>query len=183
MKVLIIVFGLVGIGLLTGGVIAFQDTKQLVDVAVEVPGTVVDLTSSSSDGSTTYSPVYEYEFAGQTYRHETSVSTSSQPSIGETTTLLVDPDDPTEVKPDTFLDKWFLATILGGLGVLFGGLSVVFMVVGVARRGGGDSFAAASSSWDSDEAASDAPAPSTATMAADDGGDDDDAPSTSGPFL
>ncbi len=146
-RILPIIFGLVGLGLLIAGGIATQHTRNLLAVAEEVPGVVVDYTTSTSDGSSTYSPVYEYEFEGRTYRHERSVSSSGRPTMGDTTTMLIDPEDPSTAKSNTFLDKWFLTTLLGGMGALFSVLAIIFTVV-ILTSGRSGSFAASSASWD-----------------------------------
>ncbi len=185
-RLLPIVFAVVGFGLLAGGAIAYQDTRSLLDVAVEVPGRIVDITTSTSDGDTTYSPVYEYEVDGQSYRHESSVSSSSRPTIGETETMLIDPSDPDEAKADTFMDKWFLATLLGGLGAVFAGISTIILIVAVAGR---RSAAHAESTSNPDlglptDRRSTAATTASATSAAHDPiAGDDDRPANRGPFL
>jgi hypothetical protein len=196
-RILPLVFGLVGLGLLVGAGFTATNTRNLLAVAEEVPGVVVDYTTSTSDGSTTYSPVYEYEFEGRTYRHETNVSTSGRPTVGETETILVDPADPSEAMPDTFMDKWFLPVLLGGMGILFTGIAVLVVVVSVVK--GGISRAASALEDAMQERAtamgvttSDASAPASHTVAATTAGHDDhdpfvddDEPKTthSGPFL
>lgn len=136
MKLFVTIFALTGIGMLIGGGIAARDTMQLREVAKPVPGKVVSVESSTSDGSTTYAPVYEFEVDGEKRRHTATVSSSSYPEIGSTQTLLVDPNDPSEVKPDSFMGQWFIATLLGGMGILFTGIALVVGIVlaSVRRR-------------------------------------------------
>lgn len=114
-----LIFLLVGVGLLVGGWFPTKSTLDLRANGDRVDATVVGTDVSSDSDGTTYAPIYEYEVDGQVRRHTRSVSSSSRPQIGEHELLLVDPADPDRVKADTFLDKWFLTTLLGGMGALF----------------------------------------------------------------
>jgi len=80
---------------------------------LEVQGTVVRLESSTSDGSTTYSPVYSYTVDGKKYEYE-SVNSSSIPShqVGESTTLLYDPNNPEKARANSFWEMWLLPCIM-----------------------------------------------------------------------
>ncbi len=80
---------------------------------IEVQGTVVRLESSTSDGSTTYSPVYSYIFEGQQYEYE-SVNSSNPPAneVGDVETLLVDPNKPNKARQNSFWELWLLPAIL-----------------------------------------------------------------------
>ena len=81
---------------------------------IEVPGTVVRLESShSSEGGTTYSPVFSYTVDGQQYEYE-SVNSSSPPSneVGDVETLLVDPSKPSKARQNSFWELWLLPCIL-----------------------------------------------------------------------
>jgi hypothetical protein len=80
---------------------------------IEVEGTVVRLESSTSDGSTTYSPVYSYTVDGKKYEYE-SVNSSSIPSheVGESTTLLYDPNNPEKARANSFWELWLLPCIM-----------------------------------------------------------------------
>ena len=80
---------------------------------IEVPGTVVRLESSTSDGSTTYSPVFEYTYNAQKYEYE-SVNSSSPPAnqVGDVETLLVNPNNPNKARQNSFWELWLLPCIL-----------------------------------------------------------------------
>ncbi|CAG1000704.1 hypothetical protein ANAEL_02937 [Anaerolineales bacterium] len=81
---------------------------------VEVQGTVVRLeSSSSSEGGTTYSPVFSYTVDGRQYEYE-SVNSSNPPSnkVGDVETLLVDPNDPGKARQNSFWELWLLPCIL-----------------------------------------------------------------------
>ncbi|MBE0670215.1 MAG: DUF3592 domain-containing protein [Anaerolineales bacterium] len=80
---------------------------------IEVQGTVVRLESSTSDGSTTYSPVFSYTFEGQQYEYE-SVNSSNPPAneVGDVETLLVNPNNPGKARQNSFWELWLLPVIL-----------------------------------------------------------------------
>lgn len=80
----------------------------------EVEGTVVRLVEvSDADGGTTYSPVFSYRVDGQQFEYE-SVNSSSPPSkqVGEVTTLLIDPDDNSRARENSFWELWLLPAVL-----------------------------------------------------------------------
>lgn len=80
---------------------------------IEVQGTVVRLESSTSDGSTTYSPVFSYTYEGQEYEYE-SVNSSYPPAneVGDVETLLVNPNNPSKARQNSFWELWLLPIIL-----------------------------------------------------------------------
>jgi hypothetical protein len=120
MKVFSIVFLLIGLTMLGIGGWLANESRELRDTGDRVPAVIVSSDSSTdSEGDTTYSPVYAFTYRGEERTHTSSVSSSSQPTIGEAETLYVDPDDPTTVKADSFMDMWFLPALLGGMGIVF----------------------------------------------------------------
>jgi hypothetical protein len=80
---------------------------------VEVQGTVVRLESHSSDGVSTYSPVFSYTIDGQQYEYE-SVNSSSPPThqVGDVETLLYLPNNPEKARQNSFWELWLLPIIL-----------------------------------------------------------------------
>ena len=93
---------------------------------IEVQGTVVRLeSSSSSEGGTTYSPVFSYTVDGQQYEYE-SVNSSSPPSneVGDVETLLYDPDNPGKARQNSFWELWLLPCILCPVSFLMIALSI-----------------------------------------------------------
>ena len=105
------VFAFIGAIMLIATVVMFIGNQRVASHGVRVSGKVV------SDPS---QPVIEYEFQGEIHTHYSTVS-SDPPSyhIGEEVSILVDPDDPSHVIVDTFMERWFLITLFGGLGMLF----------------------------------------------------------------
>jgi hypothetical protein len=92
---------------------------------IEVQGTVVRLESSHSDGSTTYSPVFSYTYDDQKYEYE-SVNSSNPPSneVGDVETLLVNPNDPSKARQNSFWELWLLPCILCPVSLMMIGLSI-----------------------------------------------------------
>ena len=93
---------------------------------VEVQGTVIRLEeSTSSEGGTTYSPVFSYTVDGQQYEYE-SVNSSSPPSneVGDVETLLYDPNNPDRARQNSFWELWLLPCILFPISILMVLLSI-----------------------------------------------------------
>jgi hypothetical protein len=93
---------------------------------VEVPGTVVRLESShSSEGGTTYSPVFSYTYDDQKYEYE-SVNSSNPPSneVGDVETLLVNPNNPSKARQNSFWELWLLPCIMCPISGVMIALSV-----------------------------------------------------------
>lgn len=84
----------------------------------EVQGTVVRLESSTSDGSTSYSPVFRYTFDGKEYEYE-SVNSTNPPAneVGDVETLLVNPNNPSKARQNSFWELWLLPCILCPMSV------------------------------------------------------------------
>lgn len=93
---------------------------------VEVQGTVVRLeSSSSSEGGTTYSPVFSYTVDGRQYEYE-SVNSSYPPAnkVGDVETLLYVPDRPDKARQNSFWELWLLPLILCPVSILMLALSI-----------------------------------------------------------
>lgn len=92
--VFLLLFGASFVG---AGVFAIQSNK--IDPSwTRVTGEIVDSSSRTSDGSTTYSPVVKYEVSGQSYRVASNMGSSSYPKIGGTREIAYDPSRPNESK-------------------------------------------------------------------------------------
>lgn len=105
--------------------------------AILVKGKVIDYdsyVSTDDDGSSTtmFRPTFEYAYAGKTYTHVSSTSSSSpEYEISEMVDVLVDPDEPQEILIDNFWERWFLPVLLGFMGTMFAGMGyLVFRILG-----------------------------------------------------
>src|SRR5688572_25781995 len=120
-RVVGIIFTIAGFLLLSlAFIFGFRDYR-FATTAIPVTGKVVRIEKRQSSGETQmYAPVVTYVFAGTTREYLTDISSSSPGfAVGDNVELLVNPGDPTEVRLNSFLDRWFVVTLLGGLGLVF----------------------------------------------------------------
>lgn len=131
-----LIFMSIGIVLLVVAGYFVYDHQQFEKTAVTVTGTVVDFHSyiSTSDNSSTtmYSPIFEYEYEGKKYTYvSTSGSNVKEYEVDERIDIMVNPENPTDVLVNSFMEKWFVPALLGFMGTLFTGLGyVAFAVMG-----------------------------------------------------
>ncbi len=127
------------IGMVMLGVVFYllYTHQQFEKNALTVKGTVVEFQSyesrnKNSSSTTMYTPVFEYEFKGKKYTYvSTSSSNIKEYEVGERLDILVDPENPSEVLVNSFMEKWFLPLLLGFMGALFTGLGyLAFAVLG-----------------------------------------------------
>ncbi len=113
-----LLFGVIFAG---GGIFAL--TSNNVDSSwTRVSGKVVRSSSSTSDGSTTYTPVVEYSADGKSYEVTGSIGTSSHPSIGSSREVAYNPEHPDQGKViESAGAMWFvyLFPIIGILTILY----------------------------------------------------------------
>lgn len=84
--------------------------------AIPVIGKVTRIENNGS----MYVPVVSYMLFGVSHEYTGTVSSSSPGySIGDEVELLVNANDASDVMLNSFLDRWFVVTILGGMGLLF----------------------------------------------------------------
>lgn len=97
---------------------------------IEVQGTVVRLAEVSDADGTSYSPVFRYVVDGQVYDYE-SVNASDPPthSVGDVQALLVDPDDPSRARQNSFWELWLLPCILGPIALVMLFFSLIIPLV------------------------------------------------------
>lgn len=117
---------LLGVGLYYG-----YNSFKLATSGEKVEAVIVDMDASSSDGVTTYSPIYEYTYEGETYRYN-SVNSSNivTYSIGDRATLLVDPSNPKNARTDSFWELWLLPVILIPAALFMAVLMIFLQVIG-----------------------------------------------------
>ncbi len=136
-KIVGILFMSIGLIMLVVVIYLYNSHQQFEERAKAVKGTVTayqDYQSKNDDGSftTMYTPTFEYEFNGQSYKHVSSTSTSNKEfEIGQTVNILVDPEDPKEILVNSFMEKWFVPLLLGIMGIVFSGIGyLVFRLLG-----------------------------------------------------
>ena len=76
-------------------------------------GVVTEMDASTSDGSTSYSPVVEFQVNGQTYSFDGNVSSNTpQYHVGQSVTVRYDKDDPSNAQIDKWTERWLMPVIL-----------------------------------------------------------------------
>jgi hypothetical protein len=99
---------LFGTAFTAGGIIALRSNSIDPDWTVTA-GKVVDISRSSNDGSTTYSPVVSYQVEGRSYRAASNMSSSFQPYIGQNREVAYNPDQPEQSKiVESATTTWWL---------------------------------------------------------------------------
>ena len=111
------IFAFIGLIFLVIVTFVFISNQELANNGVVVTATVVD---------DPYQPTFEYVFEGDTLYYYSSTS-SDPPSyhLGEQVEMFVNPVNPYDTLVNTFMDRWFLIVLLGGMGAVFFGIGLV----------------------------------------------------------
>ena len=121
-------FMIIGIAMLGFAGYTVYSNYQFMESAISITGKVIEYDthySSDDDGGSTlmYSPVFEYEYEGQTYTHNSNVSSSSPDyEIDEEVEIFIHADSPGAAMVNSFMERWFLVVLLGGMGTMFAGM-------------------------------------------------------------
>lgn len=121
-----------GTAMLVLGAFLARSTRAGIRAADRVAGRVVDLVRRGRAHAPTWSPVIEYDYAGET-RTFTSTFSSRPPAWkqGDTVNVLVSPETPDEARIDSFGALWLLPLLCGGFGLI-----LLAAGVGIAATGG-----------------------------------------------
>ncbi|MBI3150609.1 MAG: DUF3592 domain-containing protein [Chloroflexi bacterium] len=125
-----IVFTLVG--LLLAAIAAFSviRTQIFLGKAQQVKGTVIRMVYSSDSDGGGYSPIFQFRtITGQTI--EVADNLRSNPPMfreGQIVDMLYDPSNPHSARVKKWLSLYFVPLLLGGMGIIFGGIGVVFLI-------------------------------------------------------
>lgn len=124
---------LVGVALLVSAVLVARDSWSLRGKDTKVSATIVEIESPPDGGR---HPIYEFEYEGETYRHESPVSTATRRTdVGEERELYIDPDDPEKAKETGFIAMWFATIMLTAFGVaLLVAALVTWVIMRIVRR-------------------------------------------------
>jgi len=96
----------------------------------EVTGTVIGINTcannggSSNSGGTTYSATVEYEVDGQTYQYTGNSCSSFKPTVGNESTVLYDPEEPSVGANGNFAGLWLVPIIAIGLSIIICGVGI-----------------------------------------------------------
>ena len=138
-----VVFLVLGLALLGGSGFAIWSEVNFRRGAVETDGLVVEmLTRSSRDRdrrttSYTYVPVFVFTLPDGTKRRVEGGVSSNPPccTVGESVRIRYRPEAPERAQMTGFMESWFVATLLGGMGLVF--TLIGGAVLRVAGPGGG----------------------------------------------
>lgn len=132
---------LLGVGLLAGSGYAIWREIEFRRGAIETSGQVVEMLSRSSrdrDGRTSrsYTPVFVFSLPDGTKRRVEGGVSSNPPccTVGETIRVRYRPEAPERAQMTGFMESWFVATMLGGMGAVF--TLIGLAVTGITGRGG-----------------------------------------------
>ncbi len=128
-------FTIIGAGMLIGTLFIYLNTNKFLATCVLSEGTVIDLVSSRSDDSYTYSPIVQFEdqYGNQVLFHSSNGSNPPSYSVGETVEVLFDPESPDDAKINGFFSLWGGVLILGILGTVFFAVGGAIIYFGVKR--------------------------------------------------
>jgi len=135
-------FSAIGLLLLLGSYGSYNSTKIFLVNAIEAEGVIIGFASVRSESrrnsssvvsvSYTYAPRTKFKtMEGETVEFN-SRNSSSPPaySVGQKVKVLYVPTNPQSASIDSFWSLWGLASILGGIGLVFllGGIFIFFMM-------------------------------------------------------
>lgn len=127
---LYVLVAVVGIAWLGFGVNETVNSIDLVRNGERVEGRVVSSVPDSSDPSR-FEPTYEYRIDGERYLYtQDNPTVKPEPEPGDRRELLVDPDDPHDVRLPGFLGLWIGPIVL----LLFGVLAFLALAYRLLRR-------------------------------------------------
>ncbi len=111
-----LLLALLGIGLIVAALLVARDSISLRAKDTKVSATIVEIETPPEGGS---HPIYEFEYQGETYTHESPVSTGTRrtTNVGDEQELYIDPDDPGKAKSAGFMGMWFASMMLTAFGV------------------------------------------------------------------
>ncbi|SDX72923.1 DUF3592 domain-containing protein [Marinobacter mobilis] len=132
------VFSVIGIAMLVGASLLYNNTSDFLTRAVSAQGQVVDLVLSRSSDTTTYYPVVVFRDASGRQVEFKSNSGTNPPSYtrGERVEVLYEPGEPEAARINGFFSLWGAAIIVGGLGLVFGLVGFGMTVYGLLHQRG-----------------------------------------------
>jgi len=101
----------------------YQKTERFLARSVSTQGIVVEMIQSRSSKITSYAPMVEFvnPSSGAKQRFKHSIGMSSSPySVGESVAVRFDPNNPSDARMDSGVWNYLYSIVLGGLGALFG---------------------------------------------------------------
>ena len=125
-----IIFFLIGVGMLIGGIFAYRSNQQFLQSSLKSTGTVTGLDLKHSSDSSSYHPVVQFRTLKNQVINFTS-SVGSNPAsyqVGETVEVNYDPTNPNSAKINDFSSNWLTVLILSVMGTVFSFLGLILPV-------------------------------------------------------
>jgi Protein of unknown function (DUF3592) len=126
------IFSFIGVGMLIGAFFIYLHTSNFIKNAISTDGVVVELirVQSNDDSSDTFSPIVRFK---NQYGLEIEFKSSSSSSpasfdIGEKVMVYYELQNPQNAKIKAFFELWGVATIVGGIGIVFALIGFGFFV-------------------------------------------------------
>lgn len=129
-----IILGLLGVILLAVATWTALSSHRLQRDGLRADGEVIELVRKrDDDGDTTWAPVFRFTTAdGKVIDVQSSISSApASHAVGESVQVLYRADAPHAARIDSFFQLWGLSLIVGGLGVLFGSMTLGLAVAGL----------------------------------------------------
>lgn len=131
------IFATLGVVFVVGaGLVYFKD-RSFAESGTRAEGTVVEMIASrDSDGDYTYKPMVQFRDAeGLSHVFTSSVSSSPpQYSTGEAVTVIYAPTSPDRAVIDSFVDRFLMPLIFGGVGTVFAAIGFGLLLARLRRR-------------------------------------------------
>lgn len=133
--VLFILFSILPLGICT---YCYMSTNSFLKTAEKTHGTVLDVVERRTSDGTMYYPVYSFVDVYGTEHKIYSKSGSYPPryDVGDPISILYDPENPKEIKMDSFVSLWMGSIVAGVLGIIpfFIGALLLFVVPIIIHR-------------------------------------------------
>ena len=126
--VLFILFSILPLGICTYFTIS---TKSFLNKAEKARGTVLEIVERRTSDGTMYYPVYSFADVYGTEHKIYSKSGSYPPQyeVGDSISIFYDPENPKEIKMDSFVSLWMGTIVAGVLGIIPFLIGAVFLFV------------------------------------------------------
>lgn len=131
-----IVFPLVGLLLAAIALFIFVRTRLFIGRSQEVKGTVVRMVYSSGSDGGGYAPIFRFKTIEGTMIEVGDNLHSNPPQFreGQVVDVLYDPQNPQNARIKKWMNLYFVPLLLGGMGLIFGGVGIVLLVVELLDR-------------------------------------------------
>ena len=128
-KIVSTVFSIVGPCMLIGALLFFWNTQNFINNSESTNGTVIDLVQSRTDSGVVYKPVVEFQTQDGSTIEFTSMAGTNPPqfSTGDSVSVYYKESSPNKARLNSFFSLW-------GLSLIFGGIGLIFSIVGFSMR-------------------------------------------------